>query len=325
MASGTIVLPVNKAGDTMIGDLYLNPTNNAPAIYLKSSAADYANTVSSPVYESIYFTDKNNKLTSYIQSVERATGQTELVLAARNKMSGSEATNALSIKVDDSGAQQVQMTHPAAWLTAIGAISKTGNNTISGELKTTSRFYTQHATPCEFIMHNTTADVTAGSGASSSKTYIKNIDKNGSTFGWVQWDQFASGTTQASLAVRHTYNGSAVDNVLSMAVLANGTRLVAVSDYAAWQKALEIIPFKISTTVLSGSYIRYPVGSATDSRITANHICLITPYYTTGTIGTHFYTNQCANGYVNIYIRDSSGNNVAQGTTINLAGIIIKP
>lgn len=84
------------------------------------------------------------------------------------------------------------------------------------------------------------------------------------------------------------------------------------------------IPIKISTPVLSGSYIRYPE-SGTDSRLTTNHIGIINPYYTTGNLNTYFFTCQCANGYANIYVRDKDGNQVTAGTNINLAGIFIKP
>ena len=105
---------------------------------------------------------------------------------------------------------------------------------------------------------------------------------------------------------------------------ANAT--VTIGNPSAWRTALglDIIPFKISTTVLSGSYIRYPVGSATDDRITANHIAIINPYYSTGFMSNYFFTCQVANGYANIYVRNSSGAQVAAGTTMNLAGIFVK-
>lgn len=94
----------------------------------------------------------------------------------------------------------------------------------------------------------------------------------------------------------------------------------SLTNPASWRDALEIIPFKSAETVLSGSYIRY-----TNSKITANHIGVITPYYTTGNINTYFFTVQCSDGYANIYVRDKDGNQVTAGTNINLAGIFVKP
>ena len=111
---------VNKAGDTMTGDLTIQKNDN-PFLYLKSLTADSsASTSSANIYETLAFYDKNGLFIGYIQSILNANGNSRLSFGARRKVSGSDATNGFEIAITNTGAALVSITHPAAWRSALG-------------------------------------------------------------------------------------------------------------------------------------------------------------------------------------------------------------
>ena len=204
--------------------------------------------------------------------------------------------------------------------TAIGGkVSKAGD-TMTGNL-----LISKSGAESDFAMKRT--DVTIGT-APAADTFIGATavyDSANKSAGYMGVFYRTSKFVGTRLLSRNWNGSTNYSNYVDLYIGETGAAAVSMSHPAAWRTALQIVPFKTSAAVLSGSYIRYPAGSSTNSNITADHIGVINPYYTTGNINTYFFTCQCADGYANIYVRDKDGNQVAAGTSINLAGIFIKP
>lgn len=218
---------VKKTGDTMTGNL----TMDDRSVFAQSDELKDGTVASrsGAGRARFYLTDKDGYNLGYLAPYFNANGGQATLLVARRHVGDSDVANSLYLYIAPDGTRSVVVSDAAAWRAAIAAVNKAGD-TMTGNLQI------KKATPAAFILQSTTADITATS--IESRTYLISIDKNGRYLGWIQWDEYTSGTSQTHWATRRMVNGAAVDNRIDLAVQANGTKVVVLSAPEAWRSAL---------------------------------------------------------------------------------------
>ena len=226
----TALSAVNKAGDTMTGDLTISKSTQ-PDVYLKNTAIDTtAATLSSTQYGYFALRDANDKFVGYFESAMSAEGTTSAKLGARRVVNGSNVTNYMSVGVDANGNKSVNVSDPAAWRTALSAVDKTGD-TMTGDLVV----YT-NSNPSLYI-RNSDMDSAASSISAVETCTVYFRDKNNRTSGYVQSSEAIDGKINMLIGARR-YNSGDVSNMITLSVDKEGNRAVALTDAAAWRSAL---------------------------------------------------------------------------------------
>lgn len=110
---------VKKSGDVMSGRLAV--ANNQPYVVIKNTEADTARATDTENREgNLYFYDQNDKLMGFVQTIFTTAGQQRLYLAARRQVNGVNAQNLMNLAVNADGSQQVTVSSPQAWRSALG-------------------------------------------------------------------------------------------------------------------------------------------------------------------------------------------------------------
>lgn len=87
-----------------------------------------ASSIASARYSSYIFDDKNGQMIAVVQTVQATNGRTYLQLLTRHSVSGSDVDNYLRLYVAADGTCTVGVSHPSAWLDALG-IAETEDQT----------------------------------------------------------------------------------------------------------------------------------------------------------------------------------------------------
>lgn len=142
------------SGGTLTGPVVITPSSGAPYFLLTNKGADISQggaNPSSASYGSLYFSDKTGttaKLTGWIQSGQTTAGAIRTTMGARTYRTGSTAvSNTLALVESATGVGTVEVSHPAAWRTAIGAVAAedsgwvTATITASGKTSSSTLYY----------------------------------------------------------------------------------------------------------------------------------------------------------------------------------------
>lgn len=114
---------VAKAGDTMTGNLTIS-TSGTPALYVKSTVMDTTQTSMSAAKTGyIGIRDKNDNYVGWIGATQSTAGLVTASFSARNKATGSNVTNTLSLRVANDGTRSVVVSDAAIWRSALGISS----------------------------------------------------------------------------------------------------------------------------------------------------------------------------------------------------------
>lgn len=130
---------VNKAGDTMVGDLVVSDHH----LYVKRNISNIsATSISAPQYAIIGIKDKNDELYGYIQATQYADGSTLMQISARNRQTGGTGTfdNGFGLKCNKDGTKSVALGDQNAWLNALG-LTDSGWKTATMKNSTTGSIY----------------------------------------------------------------------------------------------------------------------------------------------------------------------------------------
>ena len=127
---------VDEAGDTMTGELVIE--NTGPGITLKSSKMDNsASGIDQNRFATFRVYDKNGNYIAYLQAAQRTSGRTEVVLGARRNNNGADLSNTVALYANKDGTVEVDMSHPAAWRSALDIAPN--HVTATGSPKSTSQ------------------------------------------------------------------------------------------------------------------------------------------------------------------------------------------
>lgn len=120
---------VNKAGDTMTGDLVIH--KSSPAISLRESSYTVGTVPSATMWRPrLYFNDSANVNVGHIGGVYTAANLTGIQLETQRPINGSTVYNAVTLYIDNNGTRSVSVSDAAIWRSAIG-LSNSKVNTIS--------------------------------------------------------------------------------------------------------------------------------------------------------------------------------------------------
>ena len=111
---------VNKAGDTMTGNLTISGTSDAQFTIKNTEVDSSAATVATKRTMTFRGLDKNSKYIGWLQTYIATDGRATTDLGARRIVSGSDATNYISLRVANDGTQTVAVSSAAAWRSALG-------------------------------------------------------------------------------------------------------------------------------------------------------------------------------------------------------------
>lgn len=169
----------------------------------------------------------------WLRSRYYTNGNTGLYLETTRKVNGTSVYHSLRLSLDASGNAVVGIAGTgaaASWRAAIDAVNKAGD-TMTGAL----------------VMNNADIDVRSSSltvgSTPSANTYGRQIflrDSAGTTIGYLQPWINTSGNIYVNLNAYRYVNGTNVYNGITLGVNSSGTRLVSVSDPAAWRTALNL-------------------------------------------------------------------------------------
>lgn len=110
---------VNKAGDTMSGNLEID--NTSPGEILKNTALDVTDSSYTQNNSTGFrLQDKNGKNVAIITDRYLANGATGLWMTGWKTVNGTNINNALSLYVDKNGNRIIGVSDPAPWRTALG-------------------------------------------------------------------------------------------------------------------------------------------------------------------------------------------------------------
>lgn len=108
------------------GSTFVTPTSGVPYFLFTNKGADISKDGTNPSsanYSALYFSDKTatkSKLSGWLQNGQRTDGSVVTQLGARTYRTGSAASNYLTLSESDAGVASVEVSHPAAWRTALG-------------------------------------------------------------------------------------------------------------------------------------------------------------------------------------------------------------
>ena len=101
---------------------------------------------------------------------------------------------------------------------------------------------------------NDAADTSASTIPEAAWWSVLMRDANGGLAAFWQTVERANGTVQSLFRARRMVNGSTVDNGVDFSIAADGTRMVSVSDAAAWRTALGLWPGTKVMTINGSSF-----------------------------------------------------------------------
>ena len=189
--------------------------------------------------------DKNDTCTGYIRQGYYADGSVGFNIAARYLRDGETATNnylTMKCKQDTVNgtlvdSSTIDVSHPAAWRSAIGAVN------IAGDIMTGSLIVNNSA----YFVDNTTADATTSPSATKYWT-IAHRDKSGNYMSYWQSAYGSNGTITATFAARRIVNSETITNSLAIQVNSAGAKAISVSDPASWRTALGLAATAITVS-----------------------------------------------------------------------------
>ena len=296
----TALNAVNKAGDTMTGNLTLE--NAAPGVYAKATdVTDGVAPSESTNQIGFRIIDKNGTGIALFTDRETTAGlQGAWMTGIRNGI-----YNGLYLLVNSSGERVVQVSESAAWRDALNVVNKAGD-TMTGPL------IIQQEDSLYLTLKNTDIDISASTATAAKVMTFRGLDKNGRYVGWCQAAYSTAGRSNISLGARKYINSANVDNTLTLAVLADGTKTVSFSDSSIWRSALGVVnksgdtmtgilKLSSSTTIANNIPARLTFEvTQTDNNVT----------YSNGYIAT-YDTHQTTSSGLNMVIQ--SGGNVIIG------------
>lgn len=136
----TAIGAVNKAGDTMTGNLDI-ALSGTPHFYLINNLANTTLATDTATRQwSIYHKDKNGKVLSYWESTFGTDGTAGTNLRVRRPVNGTDVNNGVNFSVTANGTRTVSVSAPDAWRSALGLESVTIVSTASQIITVASGF-----------------------------------------------------------------------------------------------------------------------------------------------------------------------------------------
>lgn len=301
---------VYKTGGDMFGQLsFINDEINRDAA--APSSKQYGQKM--PVWR-----DVDGEMVGYIQAVRNTDGRIGLQITPINEKSdGTSAYGAFTIFVDDTGETTYGVNNAANFRSAINAASKSGETfTGSVVLEPTS---SSGAAYLYLDSTNINRDGAAPSATTVGNSRIILRDADNENFARIITGTNTSGVNFLQFYVYNENSGTEVSNVLTLNIAKNGSQTYSVSNPANFRTAIGITKVgNAEYTINSGYFV------LTNSAISSTSVVICQPYYASGT-GTskYTYTAQNSSGSANIYVRDGSGTQPANGTKTRLAFVIV--
>lgn len=186
----------------------------------------------------IRFTDNNNESLGYIEPFQRPSGTTGLRIISWNEKSDeSTAWNSLTLEVAKDGTASYSISNPAAFRTAIGAVSKTGD-TITGTVK--------------FVHNNLTRSATITSSTDGT-TKLEFYDKNNNLMNFITSHKNPDGTNYTRLTT-YSPNGQ---QTTSLYLGNDGTRKRIGTD-AKWTSSIHMESNDLGYWCVDNTGTEYP-------------------------------------------------------------------
>lgn len=301
---------VSKSGDTMTGSLsFINDEIDRDAA--APSAKQYGQKM--PLWK-----DADGELIGYIQSVRNTDGGIGLQITPVNEKSdGTNAYGAFTVFVDDTGETSYGVNNAANFRNAINAANKSGETfTGSVVLEPTS---SSGAAYLYLDSTNLNRDGTAPSSTTVGNSRVVLRDADNEQIGRIIVLTDTNGTNSIQLYAHNENSGTEVSNALTLSVTRSGTQTYSMSNPANFRSAIGIVKVvSAEYTINSGYFV------LTNSAISSTSVVICQPYYASSP-GTskYTYTVQNSSGSANIYVRDGSGTQPANGTKTRLAFLIV--
>lgn len=230
IVAGLGYTPVNKAGDTITGNLTLAKSNDA-ALNLRTT---------------------NGPSTSYVKAYAdpqgSGYGNNVVVYSGGNMIvgGGESASSIYSNNVDGASDQNENLHLGADGIVYIYSNCNTIGNRKKWKLNTDG---TMEA-PAPIHVINSGMDATASSRTANQYSASGVQDSSGKYIAWYQACQYTDGMTANQIAARkYTSSSNYVDNALSLRIDKNGNRSVAFSDAGIWRTALGLGSLATESTV----------------------------------------------------------------------------
>ena len=276
---------VLKAGDTMTGILTIEK-NASLYMALKHKGMDAtADTISSALYGSVYFKDKNDITMGSLQLAQNTAGKSTMTLSASRNVDGTLTSNYVALGVGKTGTKTVSFSDTDVWRTALSVYSKSEVDTaLSGKSDTSHNHDSSYLSLANggtvnnaIIIKQSAMDVTTTPTSDKQRSLLF-CDKNDVTVGSVHEYHFkTTGNLGMRIQVVRDVNGTQVANTLGLLVAPDGTRTVTVTDSAIWRSAINAVN-KSGDTMTGNLNFTVP-GSDRTATSLSSEVARITTFY----------------------------------------------
>lgn len=251
---GNIDADVEGAGDWDVGDVLTSTDNRI------------GRSVTAQIVKKIVKVSMGNLSTSY--EVGLPTGTASTISGSTEGGGGTAYTAGDGIAITDGtiSATGVFSGAISAASAAITGVISAASATITGALSAASATITGALNAGtltagsadidggDLRLTNDAADTSASTIPEAAWWSVLMRDANGGLAAFWQTVERANGTVQSLFRARRMVNGSTVDNGVDFSIAADGTRMVSVSDAAAWRTALGLWPGSKVMTINASSF-----------------------------------------------------------------------
>lgn len=231
---------VNKAGDTMTGDL-VNAKPSSPIFVVRDEAdlSETDNGITSTHFPGFRAYDARKRIISAFETPIYADGTTQAKFYVRNYADASTShvgQQGMAIQMDKQGNVSWFVSEPASFCSAINAVKKSGD-TVTGS-------YSLKSTNLDRDGANPSSDTIGNS-------IIKFVDNNGEEIGRIDTIRRSSGRQDLRLYSYNENSSSQVQNYFEIRTAKDGTQSYLVGNQAAFRTAIGIADSPTTTTTIS--------------------------------------------------------------------------